>query len=517
MGLLENVIGEVTTLKIVLLLLGSYIAYSYTTSFLSSRKIDALGGRASKRTSRIPLGLDLVYEAITHSNRNELLQFWLRGFQKYGNPTNPWTLESAIAGDRFLLTADPENIKAILATQFNDYGKGEQFNKDFHEFLGDSIFTTDGAQWHDSRQLIRPQFIKDRLSDIDIFEKHCRQLIPMLGGQGQTIDVADLFFRFTLDAATDFLLGRSVDSLKHEQVDFAYAFNKVQHVQGLIARAGPLNWIIPRREFRKQLKVMNEFTNQYIDEALQLSPEELQKRTKNEEGYTFLHALAGFTRDRVVLRDQLVAVLLAGRDTTACTLSWMFYELSKCPHMVAKLRREVLNTVGEEKMPSYADLKSMKYLQHCLNETLRIYPIVPFNVRLALKDTTLPHGGGSDGNSPIGILKGTPVGYSPLVMQRREDIYPPISDKFPPVLQFEPDRWDHWTPKPWAYIPFNGGPRLCVGQQFALTEMAYTVARIMQNFDRFESRMDKHPGLQTDIVLMPSTGVQVAFFEAAKV
>jgi cytochrome P450 len=68
----------------------------------------------------------------------------------------------------------------------------------------------------------------------------------------------------------------------------------------------------------------------------------------------------------------------------------------------------------------------------------------------------------------------------------------------------------------YRYIPFNGGPRLCVGQQFALTEMAYTVIRIMQRYDRFECRMDKPPGMKTDIVLQPAEGVQLAFFEAAR-
>lgn len=75
---------------------------------------------------------------------------------------------------------------------------------------------------------------------------------------------------------------------------------------------------------------------------------------------------------------------------------------------------------------------------------------MPFNVRLALKDTSLPSGGGPDGKQPMGVLSGTPVGYSTLAMQRRADLYPPVSDKFPPVLQFEPDRWDHWTPKAWT-------------------------------------------------------------------
>lgn len=103
--------------------------------------------------------------------------------------------------------------------------------------------------------------------------------------------------------------------------------------------------------------------NPFIDRALRLSNDELATKTKSESGYTFLHSLASFTRDRKILRDQLVAVLLAGRDTTASTLSWTFYELSQHPEAVEKLRREILETVGLERPPTYADLKNMKYLQ----------------------------------------------------------------------------------------------------------------------------------------------------------
>lgn len=151
-----------------------------------------------------------------------------------------------------------------------------------------------------------------------------------------------------------------------------------------------------------------------------------------------------------------------------------------------------------------------------MNETLRLYPVVPFNVRLALKDTTLPHGGGPNGDQPIGVPKGTPIGYSTLIMQRREDIYPSVHSGFAPHTDYEPDRWDGWTPKSWTYIPFNGGPRICVGQQFALTEMAYTLVRIFQRYSALELRMEGEPGLKSDIVLSPARGVKVAFFRGEK-
>ena len=124
-----------------------------------------------------------------------------------------------------------------------------------------------------------------------------------------------------------------------------------------------MNKFVPRKSFFAGIKVINEFVNPYIEHTLRLSPEELATKTKSEEGYTFLHALASFTRDRKVLRDQLVAVLLAGRDTTASTLSWTFYELARHPKILVKLREEIIEHVGLQRAPTYNDLKSMKYLQ----------------------------------------------------------------------------------------------------------------------------------------------------------
>lgn len=100
-----------------------------------------------------------------------------------------------------------------------------------------------------------------------------------------------------------------------------------------------------------------------MDQALQLSDDELEKRTKSDSGYTFLHAIAGHARSRSFLRDQLVAVLLAGRDTTACTLAWLFYHLSVQPQVVQKLRKEIEDVVGLDRAPTYENLKAMRYLQ----------------------------------------------------------------------------------------------------------------------------------------------------------
>ena len=152
----------------------------------------------------------------------------------------PLTVTVFIMGNiRVLMTADPENIKAILTTQFADYGKGEQFHLEWEQFLGDGIFTTDGAQWHDARQLIRPMFARERVGDLDLFERHVQKMISLVGsGDGRMVRIDELLFRFSLDAATDYLLGKSVGSLENHTSDFAAAFNEVQRVQALKVRAG---------------------------------------------------------------------------------------------------------------------------------------------------------------------------------------------------------------------------------------------------------------------------------------
>ena len=198
------------------------------------------------------------------------------------------------------------------------------------------------------------------------------------------MDIAALFYRFTLDSATDYLLGQSVDSLHNPQVEFASAFDEVQRVQDLIVRAGGLHFLLPKRKYWAGLKVINAFVEQFIEQALCLNVSDLQGKTNQ----SFLHALAASgIRDRGTIRDQVVAVLLAGRDSTAGTLSFTFKELSAHPEIVRKLRREIVEQVGLDKPPTYEDLKNMPYLQHVMNETLRVYPAVPFNVSSLLKGT----------------------------------------------------------------------------------------------------------------------------------
>jgi cytochrome P450 len=109
--------------------------------------------------------------------------------------------------------------------------------------------------------------------------------------------------------------------------------------------------------FYNSINTINDFVSQFIDEALALPPEELKERTKHDKDYSFLYAIASYKRNRDVLRDQILSVLIAGRDTTACTLTWIIYHLSMDQAITKRLRQEVLTTIGLERLPTYTDLK----------------------------------------------------------------------------------------------------------------------------------------------------------------
>ncbi|KAL7795782.1 cytochrome P450 [Trichoderma ceciliae] len=431
------------------------------------------------------LGGNPITSGYMHAN-NRLLEYFFSMFEN-ADPSCPYT-----------------HIKAMLTTNFTQFGKGKRFHRTWEPFLGDSIFTTDGQLWHQSRNLIRPMFIKQKIRDLDILERWNDVLISKLPPSGQTVDICDLFYRMTLDAITDYLLGHSVESLDNPNSGFTKAFTQVQRTQMLLAILAPFRRFIPQGEYRRGIKILEDFIQPFIQATLALTPEELEKISKSDKEFTFLHHIALFSRDPKVIRDQLMAVLLAGRDTTAATLSWTLYELSNYPEIWRKLRSQVLERVGPEAAPTYEDIKDLTCLTHALYETLRLYPAVPYNVRTCLENSTLP---GQPGQRDIVTLKGDHILYSTLAMQRRKDLYPPVSETFADPAIYSPERWEHWTPKPWQFVPFNGGPRICIGQNFAMTEMAFTLVRLLQKYERIEYRGDwAAQYLKADIVGCPGQG-----------
>ena len=189
------------------------------------------------------VGLDFIYDATRLARLHRNYDFWLSIFRSSNTDElglGTFTAEVLIGGTyRIMFTADPEIIKTVLTSQFHDFGKGEDFHKEWEPFLGDSIFGTDGHKWQFARSLLRPMFARDRVVDVGLFEHHVQKLLPMLGtGNGSEVEISDIFYRYTLDAATDFLLGSPVGSMDDGLNEFAQWFGEIQRVQMNIVRAG---------------------------------------------------------------------------------------------------------------------------------------------------------------------------------------------------------------------------------------------------------------------------------------
>ncbi|RYP75338.1 hypothetical protein DL771_002434 [Monosporascus sp. 5C6A] len=382
-------------------------------------------------------------------------------------------------------TDDPEIVKTILATNFEDWIIPEIRVRGMLPVLGyHSIFTTNGPEWQHARAMLRPAFVRDQISDIQCFDRHVSKLIDRIPKDGSPFDLQALFAMLTIDTISDFMFGQSTDIMgtaSPEALEFGACFDRSVFKIACRVRLGWLSQLLPDRELDADVAYMRKYVAQYVQNVKGQTEKDLENGARK---YVFLHELIKTGEPDEVVRDQSLSIFLAGRDTTTSVLTYLFFELSRNPGIVAKIQGEIQG-LGEHD-PSWEQLRGMKYLNWAIKEALRLNPPVATNAREAVRDTILPTGGGLDGKSPTFVPKGTTVRYLPWSMQRREDIYG--SD----ASEFRPERWEDLKVTV-QYLPFNAGPRICIGQQFALTQMALITFRLLQAFNTIERKDERPP------------------------
>lgn len=188
------------------------------------------------------------------------------------------------------------------------------------------------------------------------------------------LDIQPLFQKFLLDATTEFLLGESVNSLKagdeQGKLPFEKAFNTGSFYTYIRALPGVPSWLVKPANFLNACDVVHDFVSAYVDRALKFRAEAASGDTAAEAAskkYVFLNELALETQDPIVLRDQIMSVLLAGRDGTAALLSWTLLCLTRHPRVMEKLRAEINTTLGG-RIPTVEDLQEINYLKYVINE-----------------------------------------------------------------------------------------------------------------------------------------------------
>ncbi|KAF9005761.1 cytochrome P450 monooxygenase pc-3 [Hymenopellis radicata] len=451
-----------------------------------------------------------VVEATSRDIINTLVRTFTSGYP--GEAYWSWALRYGnvfaldIFSEKRIVTIQPEHVKAILATQFHEFEKASLLLSQWKDLLGTGVFNADGDMWKFHRNMTRPFFSKDRISDFDNFERHTSTTIALMKErlrEGHPVEFQDAVSRFTLDSATEYLFGKDVESLaagipypkssnirnsehfeNHPSNVFVRAFVRAQELIATRTRYGSLwplqefwtNEVIPLR------RTVDEFVEPLIKDAYK---KKAAGESEKDGVISLVSELVNVTDDEVAIKDELLNILVAGRDTTASLITFGVYALSRNQDVTRKLREEINAVVGE-RAPTYDDIRNMKYLRAFLNEVLRLYPPVPFDSRTSNVATTLPN---KDGR-PYYIPKDTKVIYALFWLHRRVDMWGPTA------LEFDPDRFiddrlkEYLVPNPFIFQPFNAGPRICLGQQFAYNEASYFLVRLLQSFSSFSIAED---------------------------
>jgi cytochrome P450 family 97 subfamily B polypeptide 3 len=275
------------------------------------------------------------------------------------------------------------------------------------------------------------------------------------------------------------------------------------------------NQLVPRlRKFNSDLKLLNDVLDDLINLAKNTRQvgdiEELEKRNyadvEDPSMLRFLVDMRGADIDNKQLRDDLMTMLIAGHETTAAVLTWALFELTKLPEEMATIREEIDRVVGD-RLPTYEDIEKLEYTRLVIAETLRMYPEPPLLIRRCRTEDILPAGGGREAT----VIRGMDIFMGIYTMHRDERFWPE-PNKFDPMrfkrkytnpdikdwAGFDPEKWEGKlypteTAADFAYLPFGGGARKCVGDQFATMEAVVTLAMVLRRFD-FEFDKTKHDG-----------------------
>lgn len=360
----------------------------------------------------------------------------------------------------------PDAIHQVLVTDASKYLKSVVTRRTLKSTLGNGLFINDGESWKRQRRLAQPAFHTKRISSYaDVMVQSAEQMANTWQS-GVPVAMHHAMPHLTMDIITRTMFG---GSLSADFADIGESISRLLEI--LMARFDRLYMIpewIPTRENVELKKIVAR-----LDTMIQGFIEE--RRASGEDRGDLLAMLllaqdedgSGGMSDAQV-RDECLTIFGAGHETTANALAWTWYALSQYSDIEAKLHHE-LDTVLGGRAPTLADLPNLKYTEMVLKEAMRMYPPAWGTTRDALEDVTL------DG---LPVRKGQTV-FVNIYGVHMNPQYFPDPDTFDPE-RFSPEN-EKSIPK-YAYLPFGGGPRVCIGNAFAMMEAKLIVATLAQRF-----------------------------------
>ncbi|MCJ1440711.1 MAG: hypothetical protein MMC23_001197 [Stictis urceolatum] len=458
-------------------------------------------GKPTVDPNILPGGPDHMWKLFSYRGDDILEDIIMANFKKFGATYCEW-----IMGTRCIHTSDPRNFQAMLGTDWKLYEVSPSRKYTFAPFLRSGLLCTDGASWKHSRDLMKPSFARNQLGNYERTEVHVQNLLQAMptdaSGWTSDMDILELFSNLTMDTSTEFFFGKAVGaqqaklaamtgSAAQNEADkaFVHAFETAADYTMQRTMLQEMYFMKDGPFFRRCVKTVHDYVDKIIKDTLDRAASgSLEKRDGGR--YVFLEEMIAGTQDPMELRDNALTLLTAGRDTTANLLGWALFFLARYPQEFKKLRETIIEHLGgfnseTWKEADYPTLKGIPYLQWVLQETLRLHGVVSMTNRTCTRDTVLPAGGGPNGDEPMAILKDEKVFIYFYPSHRNEKVWG--SD----VLEFKPERW-HDRKIGWDYVPFGGGPRVCIGQHHGMAEASYVLTRLCQRFDELEYTDDRN-------------------------
>lgn len=443
----------------------------------------------------------------------------------------------------FLVVNDPVMARHILRESSPEqYCKG-MLAEILEPIMGQGLIPADPATWKVRRRAVAPSFHKRWLYQmITLFTTCGNRLIDDLEKKcesGTQVDMEERFGSVTLDIIGKSVFNYDFSSTTTESPIIKAVYRVLREAEHRSSSFIPYwnlpyadKWMGGQVEFRRDMTMLDDILadliNQAIESRSEASVAELEMRDNEDDPslLRFLVDMRGEELTSTALRDDLMTMLIAGHETTAAMLTWTLFEMSKGdPGLLREVQREVRTVLKGKDTIEYADVVSMEKLRFCLIEALRLYPEPPLLIRRARTADNLPPGG-SGLRDGVKVLRGTDIFISTWNLHRSPELWED-PETFDPTRWerkftnmgvknwdgYDPDRVSGLYPNEmatdFAFLPFGGGKRKCIGDQFAMLEAAVTMAMVLNRFEFSFVGSPDDVGMQTGATIHTMNGLNM--------
>lgn len=424
---------------------------------------------------------------IGHSNRffRDPLEFGVECARDYGD-----VVSLQVAGQNAVQLSHPDHVKFVLEDNFEKFRKGEFYRKEL-ELLGEGLLVSEGDLWRQQRSIIGPIFHPERSQEyfetmVSFAERSVDQL-----NQGESVPIEEYMQQLTLEIIAEALF--SVD-IRQETAGISDAVNDVMDearlAGGLLSRIPEWMPTPGNLRYKRAIRTFDNVVQEIIENHRDMDnpPDDVVSRLLQAKGKN------GKRISEKQIRDEVLTLLLAGHDTTALALGYIWYLLGKSPEIQSKLYKEIKQVIGNRSV-KFEDIGNLDLTGRVVKEALRLYPPVYLFAREPKVDVEI---GGYE------IPKGTLLLFNQWVIHRDDRF-------FSEPHTFTPDRWSNGLEKslpPYAYYPFSGGPRQCIGKRFAMLEIQIIIATFFKQF-KFDLAFEPPLSLDPKVSLRTNSPVEV--------